>query len=303
MRGFSLMVLLILAACSQQAADVVDRSQFFYGREGPVSKARMLPEVEVEDQREYALDPEIAHKYKEERASYAERAAVPSVAIEELDEPVNAVDDAPAQSDLVERAIRVVEIEEKRDESEPVTLVTYSASEHKEKAKPSMRELSELAALASISRSDKPEVYTNVRKKTVEVDKKEAVFIWPVRGQILSRYGPKPNGLINDGINIEASEGEPIWAAAGGKVIYAGNKLKGYGNMAILLHKDQWMTAYGHASELLVKKGDKLKQGDLIGYVGSTGHVKRPQLHFGMRRGEASVDPELILPQDLASTN
>lgn len=130
-----------------------------------------------------------------------------------------------------------------------------------------------------------------------------STFSWPVEGPVLSHYGPKAGGLVNDGINIAAGSGEPIWAAAGGEVAYAGSSVADYGNMVIVRHSNGWMSAYGHASDLLVKKGDVVKQGDLLGYVGQTGNVSEPQLHFGLRKNDKPVDPLSLLPHRVASIN
>lgn len=128
-----------------------------------------------------------------------------------------------------------------------------------------------------------------------------AQFIWPVAGgKIISHFGPKAGGRSNDGINVAAGEGEPIWAAASGTVVYAGNDLKGYGNMVIIRHDGGWMTAYAHARGIAVKKGDTVRQGDIVGYVGMTGGVTSPQLHFAIRDGRTPVDPELYLPKNAA---
>jgi murein DD-endopeptidase MepM/ murein hydrolase activator NlpD len=129
-----------------------------------------------------------------------------------------------------------------------------------------------------------------------------ASFIWPVNGPVIQRFGKKDSGVFNDGINIAADEGEPIWAAADGQVIYAGNALKGYGNMAIIRHKDNWITSYAHASRLSVKKGDTVKQGELVGYVGASGSVTKPQLQFSVRKDKTPVNPEVYLSRsDVAS--
>ena len=136
-----------------------------------------------------------------------------------------------------------------------------------------------------------------------ELNDRASNFIWPIEGRIISRFGPKQNGLVNDGINIAAREGEPIWAAAAGEVAYAGNELKGYGNMMIISHSNGWMSAYAHASDMLISKGDRVNQGDLIGYVGKTGAVKSAQLHFGIREGKKPVDPENLLPRRMASVH
>ena len=124
-------------------------------------------------------------------------------------------------------------------------------------------------------------------------------FIWPVAGgRVISHFGLKPDGKSNDGINIAVAEGEPVYAAAGGMVVYAGNELKGYGNMVILRHDNGWMTAYAHTSSIAVKKNDYVKQGDVIAYVGVTGGVKTPQLHFALRQDRTPVDPEKYLPKN-----
>jgi murein DD-endopeptidase MepM/ murein hydrolase activator NlpD len=129
-----------------------------------------------------------------------------------------------------------------------------------------------------------------------------ARFIWPVEGgKVIAHFGPKGNGRSNDGVNIAIAEGEPIWAAAAGTVVYAGGDLKGYGNMVIVRHTGGWMTAYAHMRSISVKKGDVEKQGAILGYVGTTGGVKEPQLHFAIRDGRTPVDPELYLKKDTAS--
>ncbi len=116
-------------------------------------------------------------------------------------------------------------------------------------------------------------------------------FIWPVEGKIVSRFGTTADGLRNDGVNIAAPEGAPVKAAADGIVAYAGNELRGFGNMILIKHADNWVTAYAHNSGLLVKKGDEVKRGQTIARVGSTGNVANPQLHFEIRNGTKAVDP------------
>ena len=112
-------------------------------------------------------------------------------------------------------------------------------------------------------------------------------FIWPVTGgKVISHFGSKPDGKSNDGINIAVSEGEPIYAVADGMAVYAGNQLPSYGNMVIIRHDNGIMTAYAHARSLSVKKNDYVKQGEIIGYVGMSGSVKSPQLHFAVRNGK-----------------
>lgn len=116
-------------------------------------------------------------------------------------------------------------------------------------------------------------------------------FRWPVRGRVISAFGVKPGGERNDGINIEVPEGTPIKAAEGGQVIYAGNELKGFGNLVLVKHPNGFVSAYAHASEVLVQRGDSILRGQTIAKVGATGSVSRPQLHFEIRNGNRPVDP------------
>lgn len=120
-------------------------------------------------------------------------------------------------------------------------------------------------------------------------------FRWPARGRVISGYGPKANGQHNDGINLAVPEGTEIKAAEDGVVAYAGNELKGYGNLVLLRHSDGWMTAYAHNSQLLVKRGDSVKRGQNVARAGQTGGVTSPQVHFEIRKGSTPVDPTKYL--------
>jgi murein DD-endopeptidase MepM/ murein hydrolase activator NlpD len=122
-----------------------------------------------------------------------------------------------------------------------------------------------------------------------------ASFRWPVRGRIIQGFGPKASGGQNDGINVSVPEGTPIKAAEDGVVAYAGSELKGYGNLVLVRHANGFVTAYAHASELNVKKGETVKRGQVIGKAGSTGNVTGPQLHFEVRKGATPVDPAQYL--------
>ncbi len=120
-------------------------------------------------------------------------------------------------------------------------------------------------------------------------------FRWPVRGRIIAAFGPKPNGLQNDGINLAVPEGTPVKAAEDGVVAYAGNELKGYGNLVLIRHANGFVTAYANASEILVKRGETVKRGQVIAKSGETGNVTSPQLHFEIRKGATPVDPAQYL--------
>lgn len=116
-------------------------------------------------------------------------------------------------------------------------------------------------------------------------------FSWPVRGKILSGYGAKSNGLFNDGINIRAARGATVAAAENGLVAYAGNEVKGMGNLVIIQHSDGWMTVYAHMDSMVVRRGSAVRVGQKIGTVGQTGKVDAPQLHFEIRKGTRAYNP------------
>ncbi len=125
------------------------------------------------------------------------------------------------------------------------------------------------------------------------------VFAWPLEGRVLSGFGPKPGGRYNDGINLKASAGTPVRAAADGVVAYAGDAVAGFGNLVLIKHADGWVSAYGHNEALLVARGQRVAKGDIIARSGATGAVDEPQLHFELRRGRTPSDPLKLLPPRL----
>lgn len=120
-------------------------------------------------------------------------------------------------------------------------------------------------------------------------------FSWPVRGRALSAYGAKGDGLFNDGINIAAARGTTVGAAENGVVAYAGNEVKGMGNLIIIQHSGGWMTVYAHLDSMTVRRGNKVSVGQKIGTVGETGKVDEPQLHFEIRKGTKAYNPSTYL--------
>lgn len=119
---------------------------------------------------------------------------------------------------------------------------------------------------------------------------------WPASGRLSSRFGPRKKRM-HDGIDIAAKEGSPVIAAASGVVVYADSKLTGYGNLIIIRHTSDMFTAYAHNQKNLVKRGEKVKVGQKIAYVGRTGRASGSHLHFEVRRGETAVDPLAYLPK------
>ncbi|MGY4294859.1 LysM peptidoglycan-binding domain-containing M23 family metallopeptidase [Bradyrhizobium barranii] len=154
------------------------------------------------------------------------------------------------------------------------------------------------AVAAPVQSARLAQATANVEEKAAEAPAKAAettsalpTFRWPVRGKVVTSYGAKTNGKSNDGINLAVPEGTPVKAAEDGVVAYSGNELKGYGNLVLLRHSNGYVTAYAHASELMVKRGDTIKRGQVIAKSGQSGEVASPQLHFEIRKGSSPVDP------------
>ena len=120
-------------------------------------------------------------------------------------------------------------------------------------------------------------------------------FLWPLEGRVISGFGAKPGGKHNDGINIAVPVGSEVRASQNGVVAYAGNELRGYGNLVLIRHNDGWMTAYAHNDSLLVGKGDVVRRGQVISRSGRSGGVSRPQAHFEIRRDGEPQDPLRLL--------
>ena len=120
---------------------------------------------------------------------------------------------------------------------------------------------------------------------------RKSKFAWPLKGKIISPYGTIGKGRNNDGINIKAAKGTTVKAADAGVVAYAGNELKGFGNLILIKHNDGWVTAYAHNDTIKVRKGQKVSKGTPIATVGTTGGVTTPQLHFETRAGKKALNP------------
>ena len=120
-------------------------------------------------------------------------------------------------------------------------------------------------------------------------------FIWPLKGRILTRFGPIEKGLKNDGLNIAAPVGAPVRAAQNGIVAYSGNALKGFGQLVLIKHDRGYVTAYAHNQAILVKAGQQVQRGQVIARAGESGNVSSPQLHFQLRKGQKSLDPQPLL--------
>jgi murein DD-endopeptidase MepM/ murein hydrolase activator NlpD len=128
-------------------------------------------------------------------------------------------------------------------------------------------------------------------------------FRWPVKGRVIAGFGSKPDGGHNDGVNLAVPQGTSVKAAENGVVAYAGNELKGYGNLVLVRHANNWVSAYAHNDEILVKRGDKVRRGEIIAKAGATGSVSSPQVHFELRKGSRPVDPTKYMSDAAASAD
>ncbi len=128
-------------------------------------------------------------------------------------------------------------------------------------------------------------------------------FRWPVQGRIISEFGTKPDGGHNDGIDVAVPQGTSVKAAENGVVAYAGDELKGYGNLVLIRHSNNWVSAYANNDEILVKRGDQVRRGQIIAKAGKTGQVSQPQVHFELRKGSRPVDPTKYMTSAQASSD
>lgn len=126
-----------------------------------------------------------------------------------------------------------------------------------------------------------------------------AHFTWPVSGRVSSRFGHR-SGRFHEGVDIVARRGTPVIAARSGHVIYASNRIRGYGNLVIIRHSDSFSTVYAHLNKIGVKKGQFLSRGQILGSVGKTGHATGYHLHFEVRNNRQPVDPLFYLQTRVA---
>ena len=120
-------------------------------------------------------------------------------------------------------------------------------------------------------------------------------FTWPVQGEIITEFGPSQRGVHNDGVNIAASEGASVGAAAKGRVAFVGTNIKSFGKLVLVKHEGGMITAYAHLGDISVKEGDIVNAGQSIGTIGRSGRVDSPQLHFEIRKSRQPVDPRTLI--------
>lgn len=116
---------------------------------------------------------------------------------------------------------------------------------------------------------------------------------WPTRGRIAARFGSEAG--ISSGVAIAGARGQPVRAAAGGRIVYVGTGLAGYGQLIIIQHNEAWLSAYGHTEQIVVSQGDSIEQGERIASVG-LGPRREPRLHFEIRHNGVPLEPLSLLP-------
>ena len=133
------------------------------------------------------------------------------------------------------------------------------------------------------------------RKQFVAPKSGAVGFNWPVKGEIITDFGPSARGVHNDGVNIAAEIGAPVIVSATGTVAFVGENIKNFGKLVLVKHNGGIITAYAHLDSIAVSEGDILAAGDTIGNVGATGRVDRPQLHFEIRKSRQPIDPRSLI--------
>jgi murein DD-endopeptidase MepM/ murein hydrolase activator NlpD len=160
----------------------------------------------------------------------------------------------------------------------------------------------EVAASSEITGEDRPKA-TNAGELPTPDPMSGNSFRWPVKGRLIAEFGARPDGGHNDGIDVAVPQGTSVQAAENGVVAYAGNELKGYGNLVLIRHANNWVSAYANNEQLLVKRGDKVRRGQIIAKAGATGVVSQPQVHFELRKGSRPVDPTKYMSDAAASAD
>jgi len=151
-----------------------------------------------------------------------------------------------------------------------------------------------LPAMARADPAPPPVVTPPAPLPTAPIIQGSGRFAWPLRGEVIARFGVQPGGARIDGIEIAGAEGAPIVAADAGEVVYAGTDLEAYGTLILIRHADNYVTAYGHARRALVREGQRVRAGERIGELGPNARGA-PRLLFQVRQGSAAIDPVPLL--------
>jgi murein DD-endopeptidase MepM/ murein hydrolase activator NlpD len=275
-----LVSLLVTTACTQPAATVQLKGQNVYSKNG--SQENNSHSYAAYSSNSSGSYRPSAPVYQSSSSNYANQA----------------VATGPTESSAAVQSIGVSDLAPP-SQSAPAPAVKQAAkpqSTNQWTGKPREAETSVSALDDVIGKSDN-------RAKPVQLisDSKSAEYIWPVNSRkIASSFGSQGAGKSNNGIRISSTEGEPVWAAADGEVVSVQEEFSGYGNMVMIKHASGRTTTYAHLSQSTVDKYDRVKQGDIIGYVGTSGSVKKPQLYFAVHDGKSAIDPKKVLSSSVA---
>ncbi len=252
--------------------------------------------------------PQVSAEQKAEQAELAKARAEEAKAKQELarlkaDAKTKELAETKAKSDAKSKTVAAAKAEaDAKTKAEAKLKVDAKAKTEAEKktaaAAKKEQDSKKIVAAKPAEESSDPKTTASVPKDK-EKEKVEAApaepsadFRWPARGRVISGFSGKGG---NEGINISVPEGTPVKAAEGGTVAYAGNELKGYGNLVLIRHPNGYVSAYAHNGALSVKRGDAVKRGQVVATSGQTGNVASPQLHFELRKGSTPVDPSPYL--------
>ena len=147
------------------------------------------------------------------------------------------------------------------------------------------------ASTAAKKPAKKQKLATKKQKLAKAPQRQRKDFLRPLQGKVVTRFGEKSFGQRNNGIDIAAKEGNSVKAAENGVVVYSGSALKGFGNLILVRHADGYLSAYGYNRQNLVERGDRVKRGQVIAKVGSSGDARKAMLHFELRRNSRPIDP------------
>ena len=192
---------------------------------------------------------------------------------------------APQKTDLPQRPAQPGKTDlPQRAQAQPVEPVKQAKAAEPAPAKTQAAPVAAAPVVAAPASAAKEETTASLGSAATASSGTE--FRWPAKGRIIQGFGSG-----NDGINIALPEGTPVKAVENGVVAYAGNELKGYGNLVLIRHDNGYVSAYANNGELKVKRGEQVKRGQTIATSGQSGNVSSPQLHFELRKGSTPVDP------------
>jgi lipoprotein NlpD len=200
--------------------------------------------------------------------------------------------DRGASSSAASNSVEVspgVEVVAIGDDANAVTVVSETSDAT------AVKPVASLPAETSVSaNSEKQSVNSTLETKSIPVSSTGVQWIWPASGRITSSFSS--SDPLRKGVDLDGKQGDPVVATRSGNVVYAGNGLAGYGELVILKHDEQFLSAYGNNSKLLVKEGESIKVGQKIAEIGSSG-TDSNKLHFEIRKQGKPVDPLLYLPK------